>query len=549
MDPRYLAPLIAAAIMALFLGLMVALRSKLPAFRSAVVDLFVSLWNPILDYSFKLIVGAKNLYWLPIGVDHRIFKEKFGRVVSVGGKAEIEKLDNQYPIAPKSGYFLLCTTVWAVAFYIWYAVTHSLESIYGKTTDELLSKLPYLLAAIVALLDTWILRSHALTSKQISKYQSRLITALRLVVSTCIASIAAFHFFSVEYAADIKNSARDRKYDLAKVSADYSRLVSQRDEVVKSHFESDAKRECARILSTGSEGKSKIPVFSKEKYLEIAALYKTPSELQSNTTIPQPSGVRDIECEAIKTTKEPECKLARADRSACPRLTAEAKEGFRRDVHLFGTDGAIARSWFEVSSAFPELLRPRVEASDSDIGKLKSLQERIFPTGFAEDATGDLGIASTTIARKIANENLLALFLLLSPVIVLAVYEFSIIVVKSIWGITSVDDYLVEVDRQTRANIQGHGRGSVLANDLKFSSDFSMQDHLGQIFAAIRQFIEPLVQSPPIATVAVAILAFISLILAISELQTTIVTIFGAAVSAIQSIFQTKICPSLGLQC
>lgn len=252
---QYLTPLIAAAITAIFLGLLVALRSKLPAFRTAIVELFIALWNPLLDYSFKLIIGAKNLYWLPVGVDHRIFKENYGKIISVNGKAEHISINNAFPIAPKSGYFLLCMTVWAVSFYIWYAVTHSLESIYGKTTDELLSKLPYLLAAIVALLDIWILRSHALTSKIISKKQSYLITALRLIVSTCIASIAAFHFFSVEYSADIKIAAKNRMYELTKVSSDYSRLLSIRDSVVKAHFESDAKKECARILSTGSEGK------------------------------------------------------------------------------------------------------------------------------------------------------------------------------------------------------------------------------------------------------------------------------------------------------
>jgi hypothetical protein len=542
--------LLAAIVLAFFIGLLVALRSKLPAFRAAIADLFVALWNPLLDYTFRLIVGAKNLYWLPVGIDHRIFKEKYGRVVNNGGKAEIDKTTNLYPIAPKSGYFLLCATVWAVAFYIWFAVTHSLESIYGQTTDLLLSKLPYLLAAIVALLDIWILRSHALTSKSISPHQSWLITALRLVVSTCIASIAAFHFFSVEYAADIKNAAHDRMYELAKSSADYSRLLATRDALVKAHFDSDAKLECARILSTGSEGKTTVPKFPKEKYLEIAALYRTPPELQSPPTqLNLPAGVTDKECEAVKTNKEPECKLARADRVACPRLTSEAKEGFRRDVALFGTDAAVSRGWFEVSTAFPELLLPRVDAKDSIAGKYQTSQNAIFPADFAKDAIGDLGIASTTIAKKIAEENVIALFLLLSPVVVLAVFEFSIIVIKSIWGITSIDDYLVEVDKQTRNNISGAGIASILAAELKFSSDFSMQDHLGQIFSALRQFVEPLVQSPLIATITVAVLAFISMMFAITELQTLIATFFGSTLTAIQDLFRAKICPGLGLTC
>lgn len=158
-DPVALGAMFAFMVISgVIVGLVVILRSSFTSFHAAVIDLYKSLWNPIIDYSFRITVVLKNLYWLPLGVDHRIFKAKYKKVENVNGNAEIVDVENLFPIAPKSGYFLLCGTVWGISFYVWYAISHIVITIYGPKHDEFIGNLPYLLGAVVALIDTWILR-------------------------------------------------------------------------------------------------------------------------------------------------------------------------------------------------------------------------------------------------------------------------------------------------------------------------------------------------------------------------------------------------------
>lgn len=550
-DEGALVAFVVTFLVAIFVGVLVSLRSQLPVFKLAINELFVALWNPLVDYSFKLIVVAKNLFWTPLGLDHRVFKEKFKRVSSSAGRAEIVSVDNRYPLAPKSSYFLLCATVWSISAYVWYAVSHSIESIYGNVGDEFLLMLPFLMAGVVALLDIWILKSNALSSNGSSRAQAILVFMLRFVVSLCIASIAAFHFLSVEYSSDIKEASQRHRYHAIEMSPEYGRLVSMRNAVVRAHYDSDARLECLKLLSAGSSGVSGGVIYPKEKFKDIASLYRLPSE-EFGPKVGGGGGsvqAMDVHCEYYMNGKEPKCQLAKADQRSCPRLTYEAKRGFVSDVQLFGTDIAIRRGWYDVHLIYPSLTAIVVSESQSDVGKMKSLRDSLFSSGEIGGSNGDLGIAARAIAGRVKDESWWALFLLLSPVVVLAVYEFIILILKTIWGLSAVDERFVIIDKQVRDAIGGKSVGDNLKEELSFSSDFSMQDHLGAISSSLRVLVEPIIESKFVCGVAVSVLMFISLNFALFELQATMVKVFGSVVDVLVDLFRNKVCPRLGYRC
>jgi hypothetical protein len=490
--------LIASLMVVLAIG---TYRKKATGILDVGKQLYLALWNPIIDYSFKVFVGIKNLYYFPIGVDHRIFRSTYSRISNDSGRATLKSEKNLYPVTPKANYHLLCLTVWAVAFYIYWAVKSIILTLYKNTPEDAFThSLPLIIAIATFLLDVWIVRSYEFIPSAGKKSSKIAVTVLRFFVSICTASLAAFHILSISFANEITEVSRNLQLINITKTADYQQLTHYRDNLAIADFNSQGLRHCLNVLTTGrSKGQGKI-VFPSTEFDRIYQIYLLPPEQTSSIKNINQLKVMQYDCSLIAREDEPVCQVAWADSKSCPRFASNAKKGFIEDVGHFGLSETLKRGWFDVTKSYPELLK--LEEKDTDKDKktplkatYEALYKKIFVDKFESNAKNDISIALGAIEKKAPSYGFFGIFLLLAPVLIVALFEFSVLIVKTIWGRSQIDAYLHQIDNDSGKTIIS-GTVTPLQNSyLDFSSDFYLQDHISNVLGVFSKVIQPLMES------------------------------------------------------
>ena len=555
----HVAPWFWPSIALLFFSLSIAIYQEVSnnatAVHAKLTELYNALWNPLVDYSFKVPLIIKNTFYYPIAIDHRSFLLDYKRVYNTNGKAELILVKNKFPITPKANYQLLCLTTWLVTMYVLWATISITRQLYGsQQQDEFTRAIPFIIAIAVFMLDVWLVRSHAINFanrhwiKKVSVYLLMLVA--RLLVITCTASLAAFHILAHTFSNEIENAARISSYKATEKTAKYSELVTIRDQLVTAEYNSKGNQLCLNLLTKGRSKSETDVSFDAAEYNKILKLRLLPSEQNDPKTILRLEAttppVTSIHCNVIVRSTEGQCVSGWADKINCPRFATYAKRGFEADAKVFGVAETLRRGWFEVEKSYPDLKK---ETGDQTlISRYIQLRKELFDD-FDKSVRADFSIAIDVIQWKLPRYSLLGLFLLLTPVIILMVFEGWVLIAKTMWGESKSDSYLKNLDSDTAHTLNGNPASSLQSSHLLMSSDFHIQDHLGQIMLVLGSMIHPLLKSKIIAAVILPILAIAVSYIFISEFFTTFHNIFDAIMGFLdgtaRSIFSEK-APILG---
>lgn len=517
--------ILTAILVALGLYSIYFLRRNLTRYLSLLEDLYYCIFNFFIDYTHKAIVISKNILLFPLGVDHRIFKNKYKRMESINGRAKLIEIKNDHPITPKANHYLLCMTIWAISAYVFWAMKSSLSLIYTDSTSDIRSFLPYALAGVVFLLDVWIVRSYGFVEMNRGIFQRIMLTILRFGVSACIAGIAAFHILSSQYSDDIDQEMKS--VSLVKISNTdgYKHLEGLRNQLLIAEYYSNANKFCLNLLSTGAKDKASAMVYHSSNLEAISLKYKLPPEVNGKIGTP---GVGNVNCSIYLTEKEPTCKVAWADNKTCVRLSREAKKNFESDVDVFGVDITKKRGWFGVEESFPGLLSLRPSNGKSLLETYRDEYASIFGEARStQKHNGDMALAVRVIESKLAASPTFAILLLLAPIMVFGIFEFSLLIIKTTWGESSIDLYLSLLDQSSKYRLNG-GNGSsdpkAELSEHNYTSDFNLQDHVGSMLDTIGKLLQPLIESKIMSIVLFSVLIYALVRLAMIEASSPFVS-------------------------
>lgn len=517
--------IITAILVALGLYSIYFLRRNLSRYLALLEELYYCIFNFFIDYTHKAIVVSKNILLFPLGVDHRIFKNKYKRMENANGRARLIEITNDHAITPKANHYLLCMTIWAISAYVYWAMKSSLSLIYPDSSTDIRLFLPYALAAVVFLLDVWIVRSYGFVEMNRGIFQRILLTALRFGVSACIAGIAAFHILSSQYSDDIDQEMEFVSLTKISNTDDYKHLEGLRNRLLIAEYYSDANKFCLNLLSTGAKNKASATAYQSNNLDAILLKYKLPPEVNVKIGALK---VGNVNCSIYLTEKEPTCKAAWADKKTCVRLAREAKKNFESDVDVFGIDITKKRGWFGVEESFPDLLSLRPSNGKSLLENYSDEYAKIFgSTRGTKKHTGDMALAVRVIENKLTTSPTFAILLLLAPIMVFGIFEFSLLIIKTTWGESSIDLYLSLLDQSSKYRLNG-GNGSTdpkaEISEHNYSSDFNLQDHVGSIVDTIGKLLQPLIESRIMSIVLFSALIYALVRLAMIEISSPFVS-------------------------
>lgn len=490
------------------------------------IEFYHSLINPIIDYSYKIFILIKNIFYIPLGVDYRVFKKEFFIIKNINNSAEYELVTNLYPIAPKSNYKLLCFTVICIAFYIFWATKNIIETLYSACGNDLFVRsFPFIIAFVVYLLDVWIIRSYSISFKK-KPFKTFLLLLFRLTVSLCVATLASFHILTVYFNGEIvENGKKIRKERIdAQImrhneriaySNEYKLLASYRDQLLKAEYDFAYELHCLEYLKKGKKNNEEIESFKVDKFDSIINKYYLPYENDPNIYTKFKSIVEikeksekiktekeNLKCQGIVLGEEPYCKSGIADKN-CPNLFERAKNCYINYYNTFGLSKSKSVYLYGIQGNSEIINLPNNDNSVIYF-KFNELKEKLFErVGISDDETGEIGIktALDEIKKQLAGAGYFGAFIIIAPAIILFLFELTVVFTKFIWGYTPLDKYMSDLNEETLFNLNNNGMyqpfitNKILTSYFYCSSEFCFEDHVVNITNSIKRMIYPLLKS------------------------------------------------------
>lgn len=120
-------------------------------------DLFTSILFAILDYTIKFYYFWKNIFYFPLGVDHRVFKRSNSKLILDQGKIISKQQTNAFYIGLRPTYALICITTYTIAVWIFHSISNTFAPFVVDQNKLLLYSL--ITACAVFLCDVSIIRT------------------------------------------------------------------------------------------------------------------------------------------------------------------------------------------------------------------------------------------------------------------------------------------------------------------------------------------------------------------------------------------------------
>lgn len=481
---------------------------KSPNFKDNFNQLFLSMVNLIIDYTFKAIIFFKNFFYFPVGFDHRNFKDEYVVLkTSPNGLLARHKIANDFPIADKNNYLGISVITYMVALYVNFALKHTITLIYGDSPDEFIDNIPILVAIAVFAFDVWIIRSKG----QLNPYPHDLFTPegagyligriarifallLRVIVSASVATVALFHLLTFLARSDIDRAFEEKETTVRFASQEYAKFASARSALVAGEVKIQSLLGCLNIINTGREGRSNLPGFGEDDARNIARKYLIAGERRATLDELAKLSSLAYRCDELIRKDEPSCPSNLAS-DRCPNLKRYASEGYRLEAEVFGIDAARRRGWFDVARFDPTLRS--IKADQLNLKARYDSANDALNNFSPKSSVRDLGTVTLVLEQYFLKSGPTAIILMLAIPVILASFEFSILIMKSSWTKASGDEYHRKLEEASGSAIQNDrtSNSGVLKSRMLLQSEYSLQDHFAAFAEAAFKLSLPLLQS------------------------------------------------------
>lgn len=500
----------------------------------------------LVDYLLKLIDFAKNLFYFPIGVDHREFKHEYYVYDYVKTPPERKKQPNTGWIAFKPSYVIICLLCYLIPIIVYGNVKTALAMFSHNPVRA--NSIALLIGIAIFFSDVAIVRTsiklgslNYLSQQNWLEILTRLLQKcsaymLRSLVVVCTSLTLGFALVPDFYRTDLDQALQRREKQKLLDSKEFENFQALRHQLIQTRYNLSIKKFCAGFAFTGG---SKDAVYLGDSKEEID---KTLPSFSKETTAPQSQVTPADVCAPYLRIDEPVCEAALPlKQTPCKNAYKLAREVLNEANSLYGEE--IAKTQYDLGG-FRDLKTvgiAGITAQDSASGKFQStaaaltdrfqavsslsiipnasastrnpqlpLMERLRQVAvgvfypIANGISGNSGIildpneAAFVAAAKFSkfSENP-GLSLPLAILAILAVFELLVILLKGM-GTFDVLEYRAAKLKEEYQNFIDSGGvrvGMLIQSQMLLKTDWGIQDHLFELLTQAKAIAASMVTS------------------------------------------------------